>query len=136
MTKTDVFVRINPKGSLTSTEPFIRTNGVFLYLMILGKSYSKQFIDFLPSTYTTTIFDFQSFLNSIDFDELAAGYERELSETRKHIKKYEEQLSKEEEEKYKNPYTIDNLNYYKKELEKFNIVLEIIKLGKKLKELQ
>jgi hypothetical protein len=93
MTKTDIFVRINAKGSLTSTEPFIRTNG-------------------------------------------AAGYERELSETRKYIKKYEEQLSKEEEEKYKNPYTIDNLNYYKKELEKFNIVLEIIRLGKKLKELQ
>ena len=132
MTKTDVFVRINPKGSLTSTEPFIRTNGVFLYLMILGKSYSKQFIDFLPSTYTTTIFDFQSFLNSIDFDELAAGYERELSETKKYIKKYEEQLSEDKN----NPYTIDNLNYYKKELEKFNIVLEIIKLGKKLKELQ
>jgi hypothetical protein len=132
MTKTDVFVRINPKGSLTSTEPFIKTNGVFLYLMILGKSYSKQFIDFLPSTYTTTIFDFQSFLNSIDFDELAAGYERELSETKKYIKKYEEQLSEDKN----NPYTIDNLNYHKKELEKFNIVLEIIRLGKKLKELQ
>jgi hypothetical protein len=132
MTKTDIFVRINPKGSLTSTEPFIKTNGVFLYLMILGKSYSKQFIDFLPSTYTTTIFDFQSFLNSIDFDELAAGYERELSETKKYIKKYEEQLSEDKN----NPYTIDNLNYYKKELEKVNIVLEIIRLGKKLKELQ
>jgi len=132
MTKTDIFVRINAKGSLTSTEPFIKTNGVFLYLMILGKSYSKQFIDFLPSTYTTTIFDFQSFLNSIDFDELAAGYERELSQTRKYIKKYEEQLSEDKN----NPYTIDNLNYYKKELEKFNIVLEIIRLGKKLKELQ
>jgi len=132
MTKTDIFVRINAKGSLTSTEPFIKTNGVFLYLMILGKSYSKQFIDFLPSTYTTTIFDFQSFLNSIDFDELAAGYERELSETRKHIKKYEEQLSEDKN----NPYAIDNLNYHKKELEKLNIVLEIIRLGKKLKELQ
>ena len=78
MTKTDVFVRINTKGSLPSTEPFIKTNGVFLYLMILDKSK----LDFLPSTYTTTIFDFQSFLNSIDFDELAIGYERELSQTK------------------------------------------------------
>jgi len=122
--ETAKFVRIETQSQ---TVPYVDTFSLYLRLLLLDQD----------GRYATTIFDFQELLSSIDFNELQTAYEGRLSAIQQEVDHLEERLK--DAEQYNKSHVLsmrDNLNYRKKELEKVNIILEIIKLGKKHNELQ
>jgi hypothetical protein len=122
--ETAKFVRIETQSQ---TVPYVDTFSLYLRLLLLDQD----------GRYATTIFDFQELLSSIDFNELQTAYEGRLSAIQQDVNHIEERLR--EAEQYNKSHVQNlrnNLNYHKKELEKVNIILEIIKLGKNHNELQ
>jgi hypothetical protein len=122
--ETAKFVRIETQSQ---TVPYVDTFSLYLRLLLLDQD----------GRYATTIFDFQELLSSIDFNELQTAYEGRLSAIQQDVNHIEERLKDAEQYNKSHVQNLrDNLNYHKKELEKVNIILEIIKLGKKHNELQ
>jgi len=123
--ETAKFVRIR---SQSQTVPYVDTFSLYLRLLLLDQD----------GRYATTIFDFQELLKSIDLNELHKAYQGRLSAIQQDVNHIEEKLKEAEQNNgsYYAQDLKDNLNYHKKELEKVNIILEIIKLGKKHNELQ
>jgi hypothetical protein len=122
--ETAKFVRIETQSQ---TVPYVDTFSLYLRLLLLDQD----------GRYATTIFDFQELLSSIDFNELQTAYEGRLSAIQQDVNHIEEKLREAEQYNKSHVQNLrDNLNYHKKELEKANIILEIIKLGKKHNELQ
>jgi hypothetical protein len=121
--QTAKFVRIETQSQ---TVPYVGTFSLYLRLLLLDPD----------GSYATTIFDFQELLSSIDFNELQTAYEGRLSAIQQEVDHLEEKLKDAEQYNKSHVQNLrDNLNYHKKELEKVNIVLEIIKLGKNHNEL-
>jgi hypothetical protein len=115
------FVRIETSSQ---TAPYVDTFSMYLRLLLLDQD----------GRYATTIFDFQGLLSSIDFNELQTAYEDRLSTIQQEVADLEETLK--DAEQYNKSHVISRRDSRKKELEKVNIILEIIRLGKKHNELQ